>query len=113
MYKILMGFPLYDDLSISKKKIPESAMTFNIIAMQQSDQNRPTLPLKNKLTPKTAGNKTIASDMGYNAAHKRLVILALGLYEYMVYIVGIKKTIVARNAYPSIFLEIAIQNGFR
>ena len=83
---------------MSRKKNPESAMMFSIIAIQVKDQNKPTLPLINSNTPKTAGNKIIVSAIGYTAPHKISKIEASLLREYVEYIVGMKNMRLARAA---------------
>lgn len=98
---------------MSKKKNPESAAMLSMIAMDVNDQNKPTLPLKNNAIPKTAGNKTMTSNMGYIAAHIISSGLEFGLNEYIVYVVGTRNAVTARDAYTSIFLEMDDLSGLR
>ncbi|TBR07768.1 MAG: hypothetical protein EPO62_07685 [Candidatus Nitrosotenuis sp.] len=98
---------------MSKKKNPESAAMLSMIAMDVNDQNNPTLPLKNNIIPKTAGNKTMTSNTGYIAAHIISERLAFGLKEYTVYIVGTRNAVTTRDAHTSIFLEMDDRSGLR
>ena len=98
MYKMLIGLLLYDDLSMSRKKNPESATILSMMAIHVKDQNKPTLPLINSNKPNIAGNKIIVSAIGYTAPHKISKMEASLLREYVEYIVGIKNTRLARAA---------------